>query len=168
MQYCLRFQTEKTLQKGVDKRGWKCYNMRAVKRWAAERLCEEQRDETYRKKVEKTFEKPLDKCERVWYNSQALPLRVEEPRAGAKKYRKNFKKTFEKPLDKRLRMWYNSRAVQKAACERRLAASWGSRRSLTIEQQEIKVQAKLVRNLEISLKKEILNLSRIQDILEKV
>ena len=56
-------------------------------------------------------------------------------------------KTFEKPLDKRLRMWYNSRAFQKAA------ASEGSHRSLTIEQQEIKVQAKLVRNLEISLKK---------------
>ena len=43
------------------------------------------------------------------------------------------------------------------------------RGSLTIEQQEIKVQAKLViENLEISLKKEISNLSRIRDILNKV
>ena len=62
---------------------------------------------------------------------------------------KIFQKTFEKPLDKRKEMWYNSQAV----CETALWAQ-GSHRSLTIEQQEIKVQAKLViENLEISLKK---------------
>ena len=61
---------------------------------------------------------------------------------------KIFQKTFEKPLDKRKEMWYNSQAVRETASER------SSHRSLTIEQQEIKVQAKLViENLEISLKK---------------
>ena len=46
-------------------------------------------------------------------------------------------------------MWYNNKVARK-----RLARNT-SRGSLTIEQQEIKVQAKLViENLEISLKKE--------------
>ena len=54
-------------------------------------------------------------------------------------------------------MWYNNKVAHK-----RLARNT-SRGSLTIEQQEIKVQAKLViENLEISLKKESLNLSRIR------
>ena len=46
-------------------------------------------------------------------------------------------------------MWYNNQVAQNAA-----KANGSSRGSLTIEQQEIKVQAKLViENLEISLKK---------------
>ena len=44
-------------------------------------------------------------------------------------------------------MWYNNKVAHE-----RLARNT-SRGSLTIEQQEIKVQAKLVKNLEISLKK---------------
>ena len=57
-------------------------------------------------------------------------------------------------------MWYNSQAAQNAALKKRTKSSRGS---LTIEQQEIKVQAKLViENLEISLKKR--NLKSITDL----
>ena len=85
-------------------------------------------------------------------------------RVESEKYRKKKKKTFQKPLDKRKEMWYNNQVAQNAASAEEICS-----RSLTIEQQEIKVQAKLViENLEISLKKEISNLSRIWDILNKV
>ena len=57
-------------------------------------------------------------------------------RAGSKEPWKIFKKTFQKPLDKSKRMWYNKRVAQNAA------AREISHRSLIIEQQEIKVQAK--------------------------
>jgi hypothetical protein len=38
--------------------------------------CEGGGEQKTLKKVEKTFEKPLDKRERMWYNAQALPLRL--------------------------------------------------------------------------------------------
>jgi hypothetical protein len=38
--------------------------------------CEGDPEKRNTKKVEKTFEKPLDKRERMWYNAQALPLRL--------------------------------------------------------------------------------------------
>ena len=68
------------------------------------------------------------------------------------KYRKKVEKTFQKPLDKRMRMWYNSQAVRLDGVKKCKAKAL--RGSLTIEQQEIKVQAKACdENLEISLKK---------------
>ena len=68
------------------------------------------------------------------------------------KYRKKVEKTFQKPLDKRTRMWYNSQAVRLDGMKKCEAKAL--RGSLTIEQQEIKVQAKACdENLEISLKK---------------
>ena len=71
---------------------------------------------------------------------------------------KNFRKTFRKPLDKPKQMWYNNKVAPNATCERSL------HRSLIIEQQEIKVQAKsLVRkNLEFLWIKKRMNLSRIR------
>ena len=102
--------------------------------------------EKSRKSLKKTFQKPLDKNERVWYNSRAL-------RESESKGFEKFLKTFRKPLDKLKRMWYNNQVAKNATY-----------RSLTIEQQEIKVQAKsLVRkNLEFLWIKKCANLSRIR------
>jgi hypothetical protein len=61
------------------------------------RFPQEAADDRNLKKVEKTFEKPLDKRKGVWYNVEALPHR-------GKSGEKNFLKSFEKPLDKRMRM----------------------------------------------------------------
>jgi len=74
------------------------------------------------------------------------------------------KKSFAKPLDKRAGMWYNSQAVQNTADYGSALADG----SLTIEQQEIKVQAKAsAKESRISLK-EISILSRDGDILKQV
>ena len=62
-----------------------------------EEFSTEAADDRNLKKVEKTFEKPLDKRKGVWYNVEALPHR-------GKSGEKNFLKSFEKPLDKRMRM----------------------------------------------------------------
>ena len=72
VQMCLKLQTQKTLQKPVDKQKQKCYNMQAVR----EEFSTEAADDRNLKKVEKTFEKPLDKGRRMWYNVRALPHRA--------------------------------------------------------------------------------------------
>ena len=56
-------QTQKTLQKPVDKRREKCYNMQAVWQLGCQRAGNRDgnREKEITKKVEKTFEKPLDK-----------------------------------------------------------------------------------------------------------
>ena len=64
MQKCPSLQREKTCQKVLDKRGVKCYNMQAVNErppCGGER--EKDSAQNITKKVEKTFEKPLDKEE---------------------------------------------------------------------------------------------------------
>ena len=84
--------------------------------------------------IEKTFSKTVDKQKQKCYNGQA-----DSPWVG-EKYRKDFWKTFQKPLDKSAGVWYNSQAVRKkGGMESEARALRGS---LTIEQQEIKVQAK--------------------------
>ena len=73
---------------------------------------------------------------------QADRERPSDGRAGAaKNTAKIFEKTFQKPLDKPKRVWYNNKVARK-----RLARNT-SRGSLTIEQQEIKVQAKLAKRI---------------------
>ena len=62
------------------------------------------------RKKRKTFRKPLDKREGMWYTFKA-PLRK---RKGRKKV---FEKTFGKPLDKRMEMCYNNKVAQNAASE---------------------------------------------------
>ena len=59
--HCHLSQTEKTLEKPVDKWGEKCYNMQAVN----ERDTAGTDEQKITKKVEKTFEKPLDKRKRL-------------------------------------------------------------------------------------------------------
>ena len=63
MTNCRRLQSAKSCQKILDKQKQKCYNVQADHEWVGEK---------YRKKVEKTFEKPLDKWVGMWYNSQAV------------------------------------------------------------------------------------------------
>ena len=78
-------------------------------------------------KVEKVVKNRLTKGERgdIMYKLSTRAVKKE----SWKKVKKT-QKTFEKPLDKADWVWYNSKAVQNAA-------NW----SLTIEQQEIEVQA---------------------------
>ena len=58
-------------------------------------------------KVQKTFEKVLDKSKSLWYNIKVAERRLT---ARPKPLEKNFEKsqkTFEKVLDKRKGLWYN-------------------------------------------------------------
>ena len=63
MTNCRRLQSAKSCQNILDKQKQKCYNVQADHKRVGEK---------YRKKVEKTFPKPLDKRIGMWYNSQAV------------------------------------------------------------------------------------------------
>ena len=72
MPNCQPHQTEKNLKNPLDKRGRKCYNMRAVNETAAvnetgdrERLTDRTARQDITKKIEKTFKKPLDKIKKM-------------------------------------------------------------------------------------------------------
>ena len=67
VQSCHLRQTGKTFKKAIDKRGAKCYNMQAVKQLGCHGAGDREQDSAQEitKKVEKTFEKVLDKVNRM-------------------------------------------------------------------------------------------------------
>ncbi len=62
---CQRFQSRKTLKNPLDKREGKCYNMQAVSEERPNGANRVESPEKITKKVEKTFEKPLDKTKEM-------------------------------------------------------------------------------------------------------
>ena len=105
-------QTQKTLQKPVDKWRKKCYNMQAVNEEHASEATEKKKSRKKLKKLLKNLLTNARECDIILGHFSPKGKRVVEELL---KNPENFLKTFQKPLDKRKEMWYNNQVAQNAA-----------------------------------------------------
>ncbi len=67
-----------------------------------------------KQKISNFFQKPIDKPNRVWYNT----IRCEKPHRGRQKNFEKIEKIFQKPIDKPIRMWYNKKVVRQEPADK--------------------------------------------------